>query len=77
MIPDGSHMVADNLANIGVLLDMQGAFRPGNSEGIGRVDLFDYQNSEHQRAVCRVAWHARSMRSTDWCSAATRWLTAT
>lgn len=42
-IPDGSHMVADNLANIGVLLDMQGAFRPGNFEGIGRVDLFDYQ----------------------------------
>lgn len=24
---------------------MQGAFRPGNSEGIGRIDLFDYQNS--------------------------------
>ena len=43
IIPDGSHMVADNLANIGVLLDMQGAFRPGNFNGIGRVDLFDYQ----------------------------------
>jgi hypothetical protein len=43
VIPDGSHMVGKNLANIGVLLDMQGAFRPGNSEGIGRVDLFDYQ----------------------------------
>ena len=27
------------------LLDMQGAFRPGNSEGIGRVDLFDYQQA--------------------------------
>ncbi len=45
VIPDGSHMVAENLANIGVLLDMQGAFRPGNSEGIGRVDLFDYQQA--------------------------------
>ena len=45
VIPDGSHLVADNLANIGVLLDMQGAFRPGNFEGIGRVDLFDYQQS--------------------------------
>jgi len=43
IIPDGSHIVADNLANIGVLLDMQGAFRPGNFNGIGRVDLFDYQ----------------------------------
>jgi hypothetical protein len=45
VIPDGSHLVADNLANIGVLLDMQGAFRPGNFEGIGRVNLFDYQQS--------------------------------
>jgi hypothetical protein len=45
IVPDGSHIVADNLADIDVLLDMQGAFRPGNSEGIGRVDLFDYQNS--------------------------------
>lgn len=43
IIPDGSHLVADNLSNIGVLLDMQGAFRPGNFNGIGRVDLFDYQ----------------------------------
>ena len=45
-VPDGSHMVADNSADIGVLLDMQGAFRPGNSEGIGRVDLFDYQQAD-------------------------------
>lgn len=45
IVPDGSHMVADNLANVGVLLDMQGALRPGNSEGIGRIDLFDYQQS--------------------------------
>jgi fibronectin-binding autotransporter adhesin len=43
IIPDGSNVVADNLADIDVLLDMQGGFRPGNSEGIGRVDLFDYQ----------------------------------
>ena len=45
IVPDGSHLVADNLSNIGVLLDMQGAFRPGNFEGIGRVDLFDYQQA--------------------------------
>lgn len=44
-IPDGSHMVADNQADIDVLLDMQGAFRPGNFNGIGRVELFDYQQS--------------------------------
>lgn len=43
VIPDGSHLVADNLANIGTLLQMDGAFRPGNFDGIGRVDLFDYQ----------------------------------
>ncbi len=45
VVPDGSHMVADNLADIAVLLDMQGAFRPGNSEGIGRIDLLDYQQA--------------------------------
>jgi hypothetical protein len=45
IVPDGSHMVADNQADIGVLLDMQGAFRPGNSSGIGRIDLVDYQSS--------------------------------
>jgi hypothetical protein len=45
VVPDGSHLVADNLADIGVLLDMQGAFRPGNSEGIGRIELLDYQQA--------------------------------
>jgi hypothetical protein len=45
VIPDGSHLVADNLADIGVLLDMQGAFRPGNFNGIGRIDLLDYQQA--------------------------------
>ena len=34
-IPDGSHMVADNQADINVLLQVQGAFRPGNFNGIG------------------------------------------
>ncbi|MEX2171044.1 MAG: hypothetical protein WD851_17120 [Pirellulales bacterium] len=43
VVPDGSNIVADNLADIGVLLDMQGGFRPGNSGGIGRVELLDYQ----------------------------------
>ena len=46
IVPDGSHMVADNLADIGVLLDMQGGLRPGNSEGIGRVNLLDYQQAD-------------------------------
>jgi hypothetical protein len=45
-IPDGSHMVADNQADIGVLLNMDGAFRPGNFNGIGRVDLLDYQQAD-------------------------------
>jgi hypothetical protein len=43
IVPDGSNLVAENLADIDVLLDMQGGFRPGNSEGIARVDLFDAQ----------------------------------
>lgn len=30
-------------ADVDVLLDMQGAFRPGNFNGIGRVELFDVQ----------------------------------
>jgi hypothetical protein len=45
IIPDGSNVVADNAADIGVLLDMQGGFRPGNSAGIGRIDLLDYQQA--------------------------------
>jgi hypothetical protein len=43
IIPDGSHVVADNLTDIGVLVEMSGAFRPGNFNGIGRVNMFDYQ----------------------------------
>jgi hypothetical protein len=46
IIPKGSHLVADNLANIGVLLDNEGAFRPGNFDGIGRVNLLDYQQQD-------------------------------
>jgi hypothetical protein len=42
-IPDGSHMVADNQAEIDALLIMEGAFRPGNFNGIGRVELQDMQ----------------------------------
>jgi hypothetical protein len=42
-IPDGSHMVADNQAEIDSLLIMEGAFRPGNFNGIGRVELQDMQ----------------------------------
>ncbi|HYO23374.1 MAG TPA: hypothetical protein VEQ85_00335, partial [Lacipirellulaceae bacterium] len=42
-IPDGSHLVVDNQADVGVLLEMRGAFRPGNFNGVGRVNLADYQ----------------------------------
>jgi hypothetical protein len=42
IIPNGSHLVADNFASIGAYLQLEGAFRPGNFEGIGRVSLFDY-----------------------------------
>jgi len=45
IVPDGSGLVADNSADIGVLLDMQGTFQPGNSAGIARVDLLDYQQA--------------------------------
>jgi hypothetical protein len=45
IVPDDSNLVADNSADIGVLLDMQGGFRPGNSAGIARVELLDYQQA--------------------------------
>ena len=71
VIPDGSHVVGENLANIGVLLDMQGAFRPGNSEGIGRVDLFDYQQAQHGRTVRRDSRERPSTPLIGWSPAAT------
>jgi autotransporter-associated beta strand protein len=43
IVPKGSHLVVDNLADVNVLLEMKGAFRPGNFNGIGRVNLLDYQ----------------------------------
>ncbi|GMU23122.1 MAG: hypothetical protein AMXMBFR13_32050 [Phycisphaerae bacterium] len=49
VVPEGSHLVADHLANIGVLLDMRGSFRPGNFDGIGRVQLLDYQQADTGR----------------------------
>jgi hypothetical protein len=39
-------MVIDNLGDVGVLLDMQGALRPVNFNGIGRINLFDYQQQD-------------------------------
>jgi hypothetical protein len=42
-VVDGSHMVIDNNAEVGVLLELHGGLRPGNSEGIGRANLTDYQ----------------------------------
>lgn len=46
IIPDGSHVVLDNFADIDVVLENGGAARPGNFNGIGRVDLFDYQQTD-------------------------------
>lgn len=45
IIPDGSHFVGDNGASINVLVDNEGAFRPGNFEGIGTVTVKDYQQT--------------------------------
>ncbi len=42
---DGSNLVMDAGADANVLLDMAGGFRPANSEGIGRVDVKDYQQA--------------------------------
>ena len=45
IVPNGSHVVGENLANIGTIVQMDARLRPGNSEGIGRVQLFDFQES--------------------------------
>src|SRR5690606_476587 len=41
--PNGSNVVADNGADIGVVFEMQGGFRPGNTNGVARVEMLDYQ----------------------------------
>jgi hypothetical protein len=46
IIPTGSHMVTANNATFGVLLDNEGGLRPGNFEGIGRLNLQDYQQQD-------------------------------
>ena len=45
IVPDNSHLIAEANANINVLLDNQGAFRPSGINTIGRVDLKDYQQA--------------------------------
>ncbi len=45
IVPDNSHLIADPNANINVLLDNQGAFRPSGFDTVGRVDLKDYQQA--------------------------------
>ena len=46
IVPDNSHLVADPNANINVLLDNEGAFRPGGINAVGRVDIKDYQQTD-------------------------------
>jgi hypothetical protein len=45
IIPPTSHFVLDPNANANVLVINQGSFRPANSDGIGRVDFRDYQQT--------------------------------
>lgn len=45
IVDEASHLVVENLGAVGVLLDNRGALRPGNFNGIGRIDLIDYQQS--------------------------------
>jgi hypothetical protein len=44
-VPDGSHLVMDPGATANVLLDLQGAFRPGNFNGVGEVNVKHFQMS--------------------------------
>ncbi|QDT73524.1 beta strand repeat-containing protein [Lacipirellula limnantheis] len=45
IIPNGSHWVGENGANINVLTVNEGSFRPGNFDGIGAVTLKDFQQT--------------------------------
>jgi hypothetical protein len=55
IIPDGSHLVADTQSEIGVLLYLQGALRPGNSEGIGRVEVFEFQETSTSEMYMEIS----------------------
>jgi hypothetical protein len=46
IVPDGSHLVPEANANINALLVNEGAIRPSNFDGVGRVDLRDYQQTD-------------------------------
>jgi hypothetical protein len=55
IIPDGSHMVINDGANINALLDLKGALRPANSEGLGRVDVKDFQEAATSELFFEIA----------------------
>ena len=46
IVPAGSHMVPEANSNINTLLVNDGALRPGDFEGVGRVDVRDYQQGD-------------------------------
>jgi hypothetical protein len=55
IIPDDSHLVADDNSNINVLLNNQGTFRPSGINTVGRVDLKDYQQAATGELVIELA----------------------
>jgi hypothetical protein len=46
IVPAGSHLVPEANSNINTLLVNEGALRPGDFEGVGRVDMKDYQQTD-------------------------------
>jgi len=55
VIPDNSHLVADPGADVDILLDLQGTFRPAGFNTVGRVDLRDYQQSETGELIVELS----------------------
>lgn len=55
VVPDGSHLVMAAGANANVLLNLDGALRPANSEGIGRVDVLDYQQGTTGELIMEIS----------------------
>jgi hypothetical protein len=46
IVPAGSHLVPESNSNINTLLVNEGAIRPGDFEGVGRVDVRDFQQTQ-------------------------------
>jgi hypothetical protein len=55
IVTAGSHFVLDPNANVNALVVNQGSFRPANFDGVGRVDVRDYQQTSTGNLYVEIA----------------------